>query len=181
MPPFRVVAKLPAPIGSFSSSGILSAKPLLALGLCVRLLLLLCFPKLSTFDSPPPLSPMFFPCHTSEKGTVSPLAATLMDVHARVANKRLTPQLSPLDAILTKNRGVAQRRSDAGNFRRGDVQTFPVPLQPNALGATMSEGAGFLRHPGKQLRSPRCLRIVSGHRGQLDLGPLCKLCLGPSF
>jgi hypothetical protein len=36
---------------------------------------------------------------------VSPLAATLMDLPASVANKRLTANLTPLDATLTKNRG----------------------------------------------------------------------------
>jgi len=36
---------------------------------------------------------------------VSPLAATLMDLPASVANKRLTRLLSPLAATLTKNRG----------------------------------------------------------------------------
>jgi len=34
---------------------------------------------------------------------VSPLETTLMDLLASVANKRLTPLLSPLDATLTKN------------------------------------------------------------------------------
>src|SRR6267378_3090365 len=37
---------------------------------------------------------------------LSPLAATLMDLPASVANKRLTDWLSHLDATLTKNRGV---------------------------------------------------------------------------
>src|SRR5713226_5843675 len=37
---------------------------------------------------------------------VSPLVATLMGLPASVANKRLTTGLSPLDATLTKNRGV---------------------------------------------------------------------------
>src|SRR5216684_1419181 len=37
---------------------------------------------------------------------VSPLAATLMNLPASVANKRLTGKLTPLDATLTKNRGV---------------------------------------------------------------------------
>ncbi len=37
---------------------------------------------------------------------ISPLAATLMDLPASVANKRLTAGLSPLDATLPKNRGV---------------------------------------------------------------------------
>ena len=40
----------------------------------------------------------------------------------------------------------------------------PVPLRRAPLGATMSQGARNLHDPGKQLRSPRCLRIVSGHR-----------------
>jgi hypothetical protein len=34
-----------------------------------------------------------------------------------------------------------------------------VPLQPNAFGARIPKGTRFLHHPGKQLRSPRCLRI----------------------
>src|SRR5207244_3853874 len=38
-------------------------------------------------------------------GRVRPLAATLMDLPASVANKRLTEELSPLDATLTKNTG----------------------------------------------------------------------------
>jgi hypothetical protein len=37
---------------------------------------------------------------------VSPLAATLMDTPTSVANKRLRVRLTPLDATLTKNRGV---------------------------------------------------------------------------
>jgi len=36
---------------------------------------------------------------------VNPLTATLMDLPASVANKRLTVWLNPLDATLTKNRG----------------------------------------------------------------------------
>jgi hypothetical protein len=42
---------------------------------------------------------------------VSPLSATLMDPLASVANKRLTPNLTPLDATLTKNRGVSRKRN----------------------------------------------------------------------
>src|SRR6266446_8634861 len=41
---------------------------------------------------------------------ISPLAATLMDLPASVAYKRLTPELTPLDATLTKNRGVGAPR-----------------------------------------------------------------------
>jgi hypothetical protein len=36
---------------------------------------------------------------------ISPLHATLMGLSASVANKRLTPNLTPLDATLTKNTG----------------------------------------------------------------------------
>ena len=35
----------------------------------------------------------------------------------------------------------------------------PVPLQPNSFGATIPKGTRFLYDPGKQLHSPRCLRI----------------------
>src|SRR6266699_3388300 len=42
----------------------------------------------------------------SHPPSISPLAATLMGLLASVANKRLTTCLSPLDATLTKNRGV---------------------------------------------------------------------------
>src|SRR6266481_4685783 len=37
--------------------------------------------------------------------TPTPLAATLMEFPVSVANKRLTADLTPLDATLTKNRG----------------------------------------------------------------------------
>ena len=79
-------------------------------GLRVRLLLLLYFPKLPTFDSQPPLS-------------LSLLAATLMCLPASVvANKRLVPWLSSLDATLTKNKGVGS--ADARMPGISDVTTF---------------------------------------------------------
>ena len=58
---------------------------------------------------------------------LSPLPATLVNLPASVANKRLTSWLSPLDAILTKNRGVPPAtlgRSDLRTFRR--VSTGPI-------------------------------------------------------
>src|SRR6266571_1875590 len=42
---------------------------------------------------------------SQQPAPISPLAATLMDSPASVANKRLTVELSPLDATLTKNTG----------------------------------------------------------------------------
>src|SRR5713226_5730323 len=64
---------------------------------------------------------------------LSPLTATLMDLRASVANKRLTAWLSPLDATLTKNRGGWSTPSDVSTlgcwkfqtWRRSDVWTFP--------------------------------------------------------
>jgi hypothetical protein len=43
--------------------------------------------------------------------TVTPLAATLMDLPASVANKRLTAELNPLAATLTKTRGCCFPRA----------------------------------------------------------------------
>ncbi len=43
-----------------------------------------------------------------------------------------------------------------------------VPLQPDPLGATIGIGTSNLCNPGKQLLSPRCLRLERGHREQSD-------------
>src|SRR6266478_8889431 len=47
---------------------------------------------------------------------ISPLDATLMDLAASVANKRLTAWLNPLDATLTKNPGVGMLRLTGNPF-----------------------------------------------------------------
>src|SRR5260370_26107334 len=47
---------------------------------------------------------------------ISPLAATLMDLPVNVANKRLTVQLTPLDAILTKDIGGGGHILQAKSF-----------------------------------------------------------------
>jgi len=54
-------------------------------------------------DLPPFLTSL--PHYLLTSSSLSPLAATLMDLPASVANKRLTVRLSPLAATLTKNRG----------------------------------------------------------------------------
>jgi len=46
-----------------------------------------------------------------------------------------------------------------------------VPLQPNALGATIGNDTRNLYDPGKQHRSSRCLMILSGHRESFDEVP----------
>jgi hypothetical protein len=53
-----------------------------------------------------------------EQRRVSPLAATLMELPASAANKGLTEILTPLDATLTKNRGVGPSLT----FQRSNVQ-----------------------------------------------------------
>ncbi len=60
-----------------------------------------------------------------QRAAISPLAATLMNLPASVANKRLTAWLSPLAATLTKNTGRGPRLS---TFRPSDVPTFQRTL-----------------------------------------------------
>src|SRR6267378_3518610 len=43
-----------------------------------------------------------------------------------------------------------------------------APLRRAAFGATIRKGTRNLYDPGKQLRHPRCLTILSGHRGPFD-------------
>jgi hypothetical protein len=78
-------------------------------------------------------------------------------------------------------------------FKPSNLETFqrfpPVPLQAAVFGATIRKGTKLATSPGKQIPLGRCLRIVSGHsiwcpqsgqRGQLELRPFCKSCLGPA-
>ncbi len=123
----------------------------------------------------------------------SSLESTLMSILVSVDSKWFTVILSPLESALTKNpRGrvlPAFQRANVSILRRAVFKSLPpyfvtslrpylvtssvlpVPLQPDALGATMSEGAGILHAPGKQLCSPRCLRLERGHREQSDKVP----------
>ena len=55
---------------------------------------------------------------------VSPLAATLMNLLASVANKRLAAGLSPLDSALTKNTGEGSPPFDVPKFGRLDAETL---------------------------------------------------------
>jgi hypothetical protein len=58
---------------------------------------------LLTLSQSPYPTPLLFCQQTSP---INPLLATLMDLPASVANKRLTESLTLLDATLTKNTGV---------------------------------------------------------------------------
>src|SRR6266404_890210 len=72
--------------------------------------------------------------------SVSPLAATVMNLLASVANKRLTARLNPLDATLTKNRGSRlahpARMRTLSDYRESkdsspaDLSLLPFPLSP---------------------------------------------------
>ncbi len=125
------------------------------------------------------------PVFSRNRPRSSPLEATLMSIPISVASKWFTVNPKSFRCNTYKKHGGGEY-SEA--FNVSTFKTFKpsnddltVPLQPNAFGATIGEGTRFLHDPGKQLRSPRCLRIVSGHRGLLDLGLLCKSCLGPAF
>src|SRR6266403_5177462 len=69
---------------------------------------------------------------------VSPLAATLMESPASVANKRLTARLNPLPATLTKNRGVGSRRAHPTRMRILSPPTAEEPkdFSPDSLFCT---------------------------------------------
>ncbi len=164
--------------------------------------------QLSTSDFQPPLIPKSFACHTSETSRrsdlsplecavagkhrvlpvfsrnrqhSSPLEATLMSVLVSVDSKWFTVRLSPLEATLTGNRGEGAHPSSQRFFLAVRHAPPVSPLQTTAFGATISDGTKQATRPGKHISQDRCLRIMSGHRGQLDLGPLCKSCLGPAF
>src|SRR5260370_39729777 len=62
-----------------------------------------------------------------QSAPVSPLAATLMDLPASVANKRLTVRLNPLDATLTKNQGWGHS-STSGTHLPPRIQLSFQPL-----------------------------------------------------
>src|SRR6266404_7126771 len=96
---------------------------------------------------------------------VSPLAATLMDSPASVANKRLTARLNPLAAALTKNRGVGAPPFDVSTFGPSDLQTRCSHPERSSRFGTRSSIVLISR--------PSCSRIV---RASIvlrmgDLGP----------
>src|SRR5438309_8650125 len=136
------------------------------------------------------------PVFSRNSQSSSPLEATLTSIPVCVDSKWFTGRLSLLESAFTRNTGerpfclrsvspcLCGKRGLSVGLQSGlcvgaSVATPLVPLQRKAFGATIRKGTGFLHDPRKQLRSPRCLRLVSGHRGQFDLGPLCKSCLGP--
>jgi hypothetical protein len=118
-------------------------------------------------------------CHSSLANGLKPFLFILLRTLLHHAKSYLVYFQKLPHSLSKTTRGGGRssflQRSDVPAF---DVQNDPpVPLRRAHLGATIGKGARNLQDPGKQLRSPRCLRIVSGHRGQLDPGPQCKSCL----
>jgi hypothetical protein len=121
----------------------------------------------------------FFRCNTYKNQ-----GGSAMVLPGRTSIPVRCPDLSPLFATLTKNCRVGTQNFHSGRGCTPNVQPSNdprVPLQPSAFGATITKGTAFRHDSGKQLRSPRCLRLMSGHREQLNLGSLYKSCLGPAF
>ena len=73
--------------------------------------------------------------------SLSPLAATLMDPPASVANKRLTVWLNPLDATLTKNRGVGTPSLVGGACQPAWAS---LPRSPSAFNCRLSTSSAPL-------------------------------------
>src|SRR4029077_17747028 len=74
------------------------------------------------------------------RACVSPLAATLMNLPASVANKRLTAQLNLLDATLTKNAGGILFR-----FRNSPPPTHLSPLHQALSFQTLAHSFATMR------------------------------------
>jgi hypothetical protein len=104
-----------------------------------------------------------FRCNTYKK----PVGGGAMVLPARISIPVRCHDLSPLFATLTKIAGCVPKVPilEGGVLPTFKRSTFKpsndplVPLQPKAFGATIPKGTRILHHPGKQLRSPRCLRI----------------------
>jgi hypothetical protein len=115
---------------------------------------------------------------------ISPLSATLTDLPTSVANKRLTPNLTPLDATLTKNTGVGAKETELGSTRSFALscrslhqQCFTSLLQsiPSAL-FLKTAGVSPNNSHSETRRSPlitrHCIQVLSAHT--LTNAPSCK-------
>ena len=93
-------------------------------------------------------------CLASPIPSLFMLLRTLLRFLAQV--QKPTPFVSSDSALFAPKK--APRWGDT-TFNLQTFKRSPVPLRPNAFGATIPKGTRFLYDPGKQLRSPRCLRI----------------------
>jgi hypothetical protein len=130
------------------------------------------------------------PVFSRNRSELNPLEAILTRMLISVDCKELTGALSLLDATLTKNLRVGAHPPSPRSSSLHRHAPPSGPLQAALFGATIRKGTKLAASRGKQIPPGRCLRIVSGHcfwcpqsghRGQINLAPLCKSCLGPPF
>jgi hypothetical protein len=108
---------------------------------------------------------------------ISPLAATLINLPASVANKRLTAGLNPVDATLTKSRGYilqARHLSLSSSLLSSPLPPifrthFQVPYPGSPLLAALTKTAGVCTnnsHSGTRhspLVTRHCTQVLSFH------------------
>jgi len=99
----------------------------------------------------------FRPSNFHRLGPLSPLAATLVDLPASVANKRLTARLNPLDATLTKNTGVGL--PDSGTLHsplatRRCTQVLSFHTLPHSFAPRKTQLFCFQSIPHSLLKTP---------------------------
>src|SRR5258707_9630526 len=104
-----------------------------------------------------------------------------MRIPASVDSKWFTVGLTLSDATFPKNTGGVCGPYLFTSLLHCFVFVPSVPLRRKHFGATIRKGARFLCHPGKQLRSPRCLRLRERTSGLSTDAPDRKSCLGPAF
>src|SRR5260370_1885451 len=104
---------------------------------------------------------------------LTPLAATLMDRHASVANKRLTTGLSPLNATLTKNRGVGAHplRNQPLATRRSRMDSSPFFSDSCALFCTHQKPNPFIF---KRFPTLAKNHLGGGRVSSVSYPPLCE-------
>jgi len=99
------------------------------------------------------------PVFSRNRQQSSPLEATLTSILVGVDSKRFTIKPKSFRCnIYKKTRGEGPPSNQ--EFFPSVHHAPPVsPLQGTTFGATIPKGTRFLYDPGKQLRSPRCLRV----------------------
>jgi hypothetical protein len=108
----------------------------------------------------------------------SPLDATLIEALLSVDFKRLKGKLSPLDATLTKNRGVGPLPSRQSFFLASSCPPL-VPLQPTVFGATIRHGTKRAASRRKQIPLRWCLTLRERTSGTARSGS--RLQVVPGF
>jgi len=123
---------------------------------------------------------------------ISPLSATLMDLPASVANKRLTARLNPLDATLTKNTGAHPSSQKPfyllalppQTFRRSNLfwlspfflfihLQMPLPANPYGSHPYKCPGGMGSRSPKRPTVSSRCTQLHRRLHPSLCIQSLC--------